>query len=96
MILHYDYQYQYQIISANFQFKFSFDSLHSFSSGNFPHIPHGSEFLLKKGLALAHVPENLPFFFKITLIEMAMIDSDNKIRVTTNNNLLVYNVNFFF
>ena len=72
------------------------DSLHSVSSADFPHIPHGSEFLVKKGLALAQVPENFPFFLKITLIDIAMIDIDNKVRVTKNNILMVYDVNFFF
>ena len=57
---------------------------------------HLTEFLVKKGLALAQVPENFPFFLKITFIDIAMIDIDNKIRVTKNNILMVYNVNFFF
>tara|TARA_Y100001980_G_C14458942_1_gene241259 strand:- start:579 stop:740 length:162 start_codon:yes stop_codon:yes gene_type:complete len=50
-----------------------------------PQIPHGSEFVFRNGLALAHVPENFPFFFNITFTEIAIIDKESKANVTTNN-----------
>ncbi|MFL2639254.1 MAG: hypothetical protein ACJ0OB_03380 [Flavobacteriaceae bacterium] len=61
------------------------DSLHSTSSGSLPQIPQGSLFsFCKKGLALAHVPENLPFFLIITFIEIAAIAIESKSKVTIN------------
>ena len=44
--------------------------LQSVSSGSFPQIPQGFDSSFKKGLLLAHVPENLPFFLKIIFIEI--------------------------
>jgi len=51
--------------------KFIVGFLQSFSSGSFPQIPHGlSLSLLRKGLLLAQVPENLPSFLKIILTDI--------------------------
>tara|TARA_Y100000766_G_C18657364_1_gene483425 strand:+ start:399 stop:596 length:198 start_codon:yes stop_codon:yes gene_type:complete len=46
------------------------DFLQSFSSGSFPHKLQGLPSLFKNGLFDAHVPENLPSFLKIILIEI--------------------------
>jgi len=50
------------------------DCLQSFSEGNFPQIPQISFSLLRKGLWLAQVPENSPFFFNKSFIAIPAKD----------------------
>ena len=62
--------------------------LQSCSSGSFPQNPHASPSLFKKGLWLAQVPANSPFFFPQILMAIPA-NASAKSPMVTNTNFII-------